>query len=177
MNVITVCVPSARLHTHITRALRRAGHVAKAFDAPPSLRAHRVVVEHLPCPIEPAKPTYLWIALPAGMKAHEFLEATFLNEQFVKGLVAKLTDGDDLLTIECVVAAAVAREMAQSYSGGANATRRLYQFVEKEGSNPTHRRIAEDVLSIPSWLDLLQEFAERLIQGSSAASRRAPALA
>jgi hypothetical protein len=164
MNIIVMRVPSARgICTPINRTLRKFGLPIKAYSsAPPAADKKPPRVEHLPCPIEPTTTDRLWLVVPDDANIADLLEQTFLNADFVTSIMNLSKNADDMLAMECLVAACSARKIALSYTG-AGSTQKLYKLARAEGTNQTRQHLAEHVLAIPSLLELLLAFVEYLL--------------
>lgn len=161
MNVLTACVPSARLCLAISRAFADLGIRAEASPQPRSLGC---IAEHLPCPIEPAEKHHIWITIHDDISVSAFLEATFLNADFIMAVMPAAQSEDDLLTLECLVTACSARTIAQAFLKRTT-PRRLQQAALAESKKPGRRHIAEKILGVPSLPDLLVGFADDLVAG------------
>lgn len=162
MNVLTACVPSARLCPAISKAFAKFGINAEAFPKPQS-RDH-CVAEHLPCPIEPTEKHHLWIIIHDNTPVVNFLEATFLNAQFVMAIMPFAKTEDDLLALECLVTACSARTITQAFLKHTSPMK-LQRAAISEGSKVNRRHLAEQILGVPNLSQLLVEFADTLVAG------------
>lgn len=161
MNVITACVPSARLCPAISAAFARQGLNAEArSDAVPGDSACIT----LPCPIEPVEKHHIWFVIQDGMSIEEFLDRTFFNVAFVTELLPSATHEDDAMALECLVAGAAARSVEQAFFNK-TAPSKLYRVARAEGKKPQRRLIAEKMVGVPDLPGLLVEFAESLVAG------------
>lgn len=162
MKTIAACVPTSHVCPHINRAFRKFGLKARAFTRRPTIHDNEpLLVEHLPCPIEPTSKASLWIVVKE-QDVDAFLGNTFLNESFVQTIVASTGDVEDTLAMECLMAACAARSVTQKSCGAKN----MYQTALTQGSNSAWQHLAECVLGIPSLKDLLVEFVESVVAGS-----------
>lgn len=161
MNVLTACVPSARLCPAISDAFTKFGINATALNKP---QTRDCVAEHLPCPIEPVEKHYLWITIHDDTPVGAFLEETFLNANFVMVIMVHAKTEDDLLALECLVTACSARTIAHAFLKHTSPLK-LQKAAITEGNRANRRHLAEIVLSVPSLADLLIEYADSLIAG------------
>jgi hypothetical protein len=165
---IAVCVPSVHVASLLNRAFKASGFNAKAFKSrPPSAR----LVEFLPCPIEPSTKAFLWIEMQGDVDS--FFANTFLNSNFVQGVIAKASQVDDKMAMECIMAACAARAITLSSSD----TRTMLKTAKATGGDSARKHLAENILGIPSLTDLLLEFVESVIAGSALSAPRRPTYA
>lgn len=170
MQVITACVPSARICTAISVTFQRFGLQAEAAT---TVFPGNHSVEHLPSPIEPAEKHYIHIAIKADISVADFLEATFLDIDFISALIYHATTEDDLLTLECLTTASSARCVALAFQAK-RAPSQLIKTAKAEGNKPKRRQLAECILGVPSLPGLLLEFADQLIAGPIVSHRSYP---
>ena len=164
MTILMACVPSLRFCVRLNQTFRSFGIRAHAASGEKLQRVRPLLREHLPCPIEPDSKLPLAIHLEEGLDVDQFIHATFRDTAFMSALMVRMTSDEDIFSIECLVAACFTRNVIKAYDG-ASSTRRLHRAVKQEGLNKQLCQIAERLLSIPSLLNLLSEFAEDLIAG------------
>lgn len=165
MKTIAACVPVSHICPRLNRAFRTFGIKAKAFTKRPSAtHSDSLLVEHFPCPIEPTAKAGIWVVVDEG-EVIDFTNQTFMNEAFVSHVIDGTQSADDMMAMECLMAASAARTITQQ----AVSARKMYQAANTEGDNPAHQHLAERVLGIPSFKNLLIEFVDDLL--ASAISR------
>ena len=162
MQVIAVCVPSARLANALSRGFEKFGFNSAASSARPTHHSNRI--EYFPCPIEPVDPQTLWLSIDEKTSISHFLESTLLNIEFMQMLLPQASSEDDLLTLECLMTSSSARKIMLAHAAQMSPSR-LKRAAISEGSKIKRRTLAEKVLAVPCLPELLSEFADTLIAG------------
>lgn len=159
MQVIQACVPSARLSSAMCKAFKAFKIDARA-SAKPLINGSPA--EILRCPIEPAIKHGLWFEIQDSTSVQQFLEATFLNVDFVMSLMPHAHSEDDRLALECLVTAASARKVTLAFQAKTTPSK-LARTAKSVGNKPTNRVIAEQLLAVPNLSDLLVGYVDDLI--------------
>jgi hypothetical protein len=115
-------------------------------------------------PIEPTEKHHLWIIIHDNTPVVNFLEATFLNAEFVMAIMPFAKTEDDLLALECLVTACSARTITQAFLKHTSPMK-LQKAAISEGRKVNRRHLAEQILGVPNLSQLLVEYADSLVAG------------
>lgn len=161
MNIIAVCIPAGNFCAPLNQTFRQLGIRAEAHSSCPERGAkHSAFIEHLASPIEPAIKSAVWIVMTDPLQdTSEFLEMTFMNEKFVRAVMANGGSSDVVPAMECMLASCAARTLTRI---GLH-KKALAKVAMATACSSSNQHVAEEVLGIPSLQELLVGYVDESV--------------